>query len=74
MTRAPAPAASRRATASGSSARASAGCSPRGRCTAPSWAIAFLGRGRPQWTITEQQALARVWAIQQGIGGRRSGE
>ena len=31
--------------------------------------IAFLGRGRPERTITEQQALARVGAIQQASAG-----
>jgi NADH dehydrogenase len=27
------------------------------------WAVAFLGRGRPQRTITEQQVLARTRAL-----------
>jgi hypothetical protein len=31
--------------------------------------IAFLGRGRPQRTITEQESLARVRAIQQASEG-----
>lgn len=47
---------------------------PRSRVAAPSWAIAFLGRGRPEWTITEQQALARVGAIQQASAGLGTGE
>jgi len=37
--------------------------------TLAGWTIAFLGRGRPQRTITEQEALARVWAIQQASAG-----
>ena len=37
--------------------------------TLAGWMIAFLGRGRPQRTITEQQALARVWATQQASAG-----
>ena len=30
------------------------------------WAIAFLGRGRPERTITEQQVLARTRGMQLG--------
>ena len=33
------------------------------------WAIAFLGRGRPQRTITEQQVLARTRAMERSTGG-----
>jgi NADH dehydrogenase len=29
------------------------------------WAVAFLGRGRRQRTITEQQVLARTRAVEQ---------
>jgi NADH:ubiquinone reductase (H+-translocating) len=32
--------------------------------TLAGWAVAFLGRGRPQRTITDQQALARIRAPQ----------
>ena len=34
-----------------------------------SWAIAFLGRGRPQRTITEQQVLARTRAMERSKAG-----
>ena len=34
-----------------------------------SWAVAFLGRGRPQRTITEQQVLARTRAMERSTAG-----
>ncbi|MGH2984461.1 MAG: NAD(P)/FAD-dependent oxidoreductase [Solirubrobacterales bacterium] len=34
-----------------------------------SWAVAFLGRGRPQRTITEQQVLARTRAMERSKAG-----
>ena len=33
------------------------------------WAIAFLGRGRPERTITEQQVLARTRAMERSTAG-----
>jgi hypothetical protein len=43
--------------------------------TLASWGIASVGRGRPQQTITEQQALAWVRAIQQAsAGGERAND
>ena len=33
-----------------------------------SWAGAFLGRGRPERTITKQQVLARTRAMERGLG------
>jgi NADH dehydrogenase len=37
------------------------------------WAVAFLGRGRRQRTITEQQVFARTRAIEQSASATRAG-
>ncbi|WP_325483854.1 NAD(P)/FAD-dependent oxidoreductase [Microbacterium sp.] len=38
-----------------------------------SWTVAFVGRGRPQRTITERQVFARMREIEAAVAARRSG-